>query len=431
MLYKNLGINEKGHLTFAGIDTVNAANDYGTPLYLIDEDGLRARCRMYKSSFSELFPAGSLPIFAGKALCFKKIYGIIDEEGLGADVSSIGELYTAVNAGFPSEKIFFHGSNKTESDVASAIDMNVGCFICDNLWELESIDREAGYKGRRQKVILRLTPGIDPHTFDAVSTGKVDSKFGVSIETGQARVFTLQALEYKNIELIGYHCHIGSQVFDGATFTDAAKIMIGFSAAIRDECGFVPEYLDLGGGFGVPYTEDDKKLDYVPELEKISLALIEYCGEHGLKVPKIIMEPGRSITADNGITLYTVGGIKEIPGFKNYVAIDGGMTDNPRYALYKSKYTVILASRAADRADYRCTVAGRCCESGDLIGENMLLPKPKRDEILAVLTTGAYNYSMASNYNRVPRPPVVMVRGGKTYTAVRRESLDDLLRNDL
>ena len=431
MLYKNLGVNTSGHLTFCGLDTVELARKHGTPLYLTDENGIRERCRIYKTSMEKYFGEGSLPIYAGKALCFKKIYEIIADEGLGADVSSTGELYTAVKAGFPADKLFFHGNNKTESDIRFAVDQNTGCFMCDNEWELASINTAAGDKGIKQKVILRLTPGIDTHTFEAVNTGKVDSKFGVAIETGQAETFVKHAIDMENIDLIGYHCHIGSQIFEGRHFVAAGEIMLKFAAYIRDKYGYYPEYLDLGGGFGVPYVATDPVIDYEKEIENVAVNLKKVCVELNVKLPKIIMEPGRSIVADKAITLYTVGGIKEIPGFKNYVAIDGGMSDNPRYALYRSAYTVVLASRAEAEADYDCTVAGRCCESGDLIQENVKMPKPVRDEILAVLTTGAYNYSMASNYNRMQRPPVVMVKDGVDYVAVRRESLDDLLANDM
>ena len=431
MLYDNLGVNVEGHLTFCGMDTVKLAEEYGTPLYLIDENGIRDRCRVYTSAMKKAFGAGAMPIYAGKALCFKKMYKIMAEENMGADVSSSGELYTAYKAGFPVSRVFFHGNNKTDEDIKLGIELGVGYFICDNQWELESINAIAGSLGVTQKVILRLTPGIDPHTLEAINTGKVDSKFGVAIETGQGRRFVLNALNMENVELSGYHCHIGSQVFDGSQFIDAAEIMLKFTAEVKAECGYEPEYLDLGGGMGVPYTEDEPTIDYGTEILHVGAVVKSQCEKYGVKLPKIIMEPGRSIVGDKGITLYKVGGRKEIPGFKNYIAIDGGMTDNPRYPLYKAKYTVVLASRANDKADYRCTVAGRCCESGDMIQEDVMLPRPERGEILAVLTTGAYNYSMASNYNRIPRPPVVMIKDGKTELAVKRETLDDIIMNDM
>lgn len=431
MLYNNLGINEIGHLTFCGLDTTELAKEYKTPLYLMDENGVRDRCREYKTASDRAFPEGSLPLYASKALSFLEMYRIINEEGLGADVSSSGELYTAYKAGFPMEKVYFHGNNKTEDDIAFGMELKTGCFICDNAWELESIDRIAGEKGVVQKVILRLTPGIDPHTLEAINTGRVDSKFGVAIETGQAEEYLKDALSRKNISVIGYHCHIGSQIFEAESFEGAVEKMVAFSAEMRDKYGYVPEYIDIGGGMGVPYTEEDEKIDYGSEIDRLGEIMTACCGKHGLTVPKVLLEPGRSIVADKGITLYTVGGRKEIPGFKNYIAIDGGMTDNPRYALYGAKHSVYNASRPRDKADYMCTVAGRCCESGDLIREDILLPKPERGDILAVLTTGAYNYSMASNYNRIARPPVVMIKDGVCRIAVKRESLDDLLINDI
>lgn len=431
MLYENIGTTENGHLSFCNLDTVSLAKKYGTPLYLIDENGVRTRCETYKNAMNQYFGPGSFPIYASKALSFKGMYRITAEENIGADVSSGGELYTAIKAGFPPEKIFFHGNNKTEAEISMAMDFGIGFFICDNFWELENINEIAGKKGIRQKVLLRLTPGIDPHTLEAISTGKVDSKFGVAIETGQAEQFVKLALDLENIDLKGYHSHVGSQVFDGKSFVDAAEILLCFAEKIKETYGYTPEYLDLGGGMGVPYFDKDGRIDYVLEIKLIAEKLKAQCKKFNLSMPNIILEPGRSIVADNGITLYTVGGRKEIPGFKNYISIDGGMTDNPRYALYGAIYTVLLANRIKEKPNYVCTVAGRCCESGDLIQENVSLPRPERGDIIAVLTTGAYNYSMASNYNRVPRPPVVMIKDGVDYLAVKRESFDDLIRNDL
>lgn len=431
MLYKNLNINEAGHLTFAGYDTTALAKEYGTPLMLLDEMSVRARCREYKNAMKEAFPEGSMPLYASKALSFKHLYEIMAQENMGIDVVSSGELRTAVKAGFPMENAYFHGNAKTDEDIRFAIANRIGYFVCDNADELAAIDREAGKAGLRQKILLRLSPGIDPHTHAKISTGKIDCKFGAVIENGQAERLILQALSCKNVELRGYHCHIGSQIFDHAPFCEAAVMMLTFLAQIKEKHGFCAPVLNLGGGMGVPYTKDEPAIDYGENIRKIGLLVSDTCKELGIPVPVILMEPGRSIVADSGMTLYTVSSTKEIPGFKNYVSVDGGMTDNPRYTLYEAPYTVLSASRVAETADFPCTLAGRCCESGDLIQENVTLPAPRRGDLVAVLTTGAYNYAMSSNYNRIPRPPIVMIGENGPYTAVRRETLDDLLSYDL
>ena len=430
MICDNISVNEKGHLTFAGYDTVELAEKYGTPLYLMDEDKIREHVRAYKTAMAEYFPKGSMPEFASKAFSCKQIYRIMAEEGIDIDVVSPGEIYTAVKAGFPMENSFFHGNNKTDDDIRFAIENKVGCFVVDGEDELLALDRIAGEMGVKQDILLRITPGIDPHTHKKISTGSVDSKFGTAIETGQAMEITKKALALNNINLCGFHCHVGSQVFEPQPFTDASENMLDFIADVRDTLGYTAEILNLGGGLGVRYTEADPEIDYGEKIKEIAEILNCQCEKLNLPVPKVLMEPGRSLVADAGMTLYTVGSVKEITGYKNYVSIDGGMTDNPRYTLYESPYTVILASRANDEKNYTATVAGRCCESGDLIQENVKMPKPIRGEILAVLTTGAYNYSMASNYNRVGRPPVVMLNSKQDYIAVRRETLKDICALD-
>lgn len=430
MICNNISVNEKGHLTFAGYDTVELAEKYGTPLYLMDEGKIREHVRDYKTAMAKYFPAGSMPEFASKSFSCKQIYRIMAGEGIDIDVVSPGEIYTAAAAGFPMENSFFHGNNKTDADIRFAIENKVGCFVVDGEDELSALNRIAGEMGVKQNILLRITPGIDPHTHKKISTGSVDSKFGTAIETGQAMEIVKKALSLENIKLCGFHCHVGSQIFESQSFTDASEIMLEFIAEVRDSLGYTAETLNLGGGLGVRYTEDDPEIDYGEKIKEVAEILNTQCEKLGLPVPKILMEPGRSLVADAGMTLYTVGSVKEITGYKNYVSIDGGMTDNPRYTLYESPYTVILASRANDEKDYTATVAGRCCESGDLIQENVKMPKPARGEILAVLTTGAYNYSMASNYNRVGRPPVVMLNSERDYLAVRRETFKDICALD-
>ncbi len=431
MICNNLTINEKGHLAFAGRDTTELAKAYGTPLYLLDENKIREKCRIYKRAMAREFGDAALPLYAGKALCIKDIYRIMREEGMGIDVVSSGEVYTAHAAGFPMEKAYFHGNNKTDSDIAYAIEVGVGYFVCDNEEELFAIEHEAEKRGITQKILIRLTPGIDPHTHKAISTGRVDSKFGVAIETGQAMTLVRTALSQKQIELCGFHCHIGSQIFETEPFTDAADIMLRFIGDAKKELGFVTRELNLGGGMGVRYLESHPAIDYAENIAIIASKMKKVCAELGIDLPAVRMEPGRSIVADAGLTLYTVGTLKTIPGFRNYVSVDGGMPDNPRYALYQSPYSVLLANRMNDKRDTVCTIAGRCCESGDLIQEGVPLPKPARGDILAVLTTGAYNYAMASNYNRLPRPAMLMLADGKERLILRRETFEDLLRNEL
>jgi len=395
----------------------------------MDESKIRSMCRLYKNAL--LRYGNGLPLYAGKALCVKGIYRIIAEEGLGADVVSGGELHTVMAADFPLERVYFHGNNKTDNDIADAIDARIGYFIADNIEELDSIEHYASQAGIKQKILLRITPGIDPHTHQKIITGNVDSKFGSAIETGQALEIVKYALTLKHIELVGLHCHVGSQIFEADPFTDAADIMVRFIALVKSETGWEAEKLNLGGGLGVRYIEEHPEIDYDAEIDKITAHVKAACDEYSLKLPELLLEPGRAIVAAAGITLYTVGSVKKITGFKNYVSVDGGMPDNPRYALYSSPYTAVVANRANNPRDFECSIAGRCCESGDLIQENIMLQGCERGDILAVLVTGAYNHSMASNYNRLPRPPIVMVNDGKTYTLVRRESYDDLLRNEL
>lgn len=431
ILYPHLSANDKGHLTIGGLDTVELAKEYGTPAYVIDEDVVRANMRTYLSSAEASFGKGALPLFASKALCCKEIYRIASEEGLGIDCVSGGELYTANEVGFPAEKIYFHGNNKTDKDISDAMDMGVGKFVVDNIDELYAVNAEAQKRKTIQNILLRITPGIDPHTHKAIMTGSVDSKFGSAIETGQAMEIVKLAILLPCVHLCGLHCHVGSQIFDVQPFSDAADIMVRFISQIKKECNFEIDELNLGGGFGVRYTEYDPYIDYAKAISDIGTIVTDYCKCHNIKTPVVRLEPGRSIIAAAGITLYTVGSIKEIPGFKNYISIDGGMPDNPRYALYQSRYTALIANHVQSPRNFRATIAGRCCESGDLIGEDMDIQKPVRGDILAVLTTGAYNYSMASNYNRLPRPPVIFVSGGKAREVVRRETYSDLVRLDV
>lgn len=431
MLYNNLSVNESGHLTIGGLDATELAAEYGTPLYVLDEDVVRSNCRTYVNAMHEHFGSDAAPLYASKALCFKGIYPVAESEGMCVDVVSPGEIYTALAAGFPAEKLFFHGTNKTDEDIEFGVANGIGCFVVDNMNELEVLDRVAGEHGIIQPVLLRLTVGLDPHTLEAINTGRVDSQFGVPIDTGQADGFVRAALACSNISVKGFHSHVGSQIFESESFCRQVEILAEYAAKIKAETGFEAGIFNIGGGFGVRYTEKDPLSDIPERIREVSEHLKATCEKFGINVPRIFMEPGRSIVADAGVTLYTTGGTKEVKGYRNYVTVDGGMTDNPRYALYKSEYTVLNANRMNEPADYECTIAGRCCESGDRIAEYIDIAKPERGDTIAVLTTGAYNYAMASNYNRVPRPAMIMISGGEARLVVRRESFEDMMKNEL
>ena len=431
MLTSNIARDENGSLLFAGQKVSALADRYATPLYLMDEARIRENCRMYKDAFRAAFGDAALPLYAGKACAFKQMYRIMAEEGMGVDAVSRGEIYTALAAGFPASRIWFHGDGKTDEDIRFALENGVGFFVVDGEEELYALNAEAARRGIRQKILLRVTPGIDPHTYEAVNTGRVDVKFGVPIGTGQALAFVKAALGAKHVELCGLHCHVGSMVFDESVFEDTADLMFAFMRKLRDELGYVTGTLDLGGGYGVRYVEADKRADIPGRIAALACHMRALAEETGLPMPEILMEPGRSIVADAGLTVYTVSAVKRIPGFKNHVIVDGGMTDNPRYCLYGSRYTVLPAETdAGETAVF--DLAGRCCESGDILQPAVTLPAgTKRGDRVAVCTTGAYNYAMASNYNRLGRPPVVMLRDGESYVAVQREGLDTLCALDV
>lgn len=431
LLYPHFDINEQGHLTVGGLDSVQLAKEYGTPVNLLDENVIRSQMRLYLRCAKQYFGKSALPLFASKALCCAEIYRIAADEGMGIDCVSPGELYIAERVGFPAERIYFHGNNKTDADLAQALDMGVGTFVVDNAEELESLNEQALARDMRARILLRITPGIDPHTHKAISTGGVDSKFGSPILTGQAEHIVLRALACPGIDLQGLHCHIGSQIFDAEPFIEAAQIMVAFMADMTHRHGAKLHELNLGGGFGVRYTQEQPVLDIENTVKTIADKVKALCAQNGIEMPRVILEPGRSIVAAAGVTLYTVGSVKQIPGFKNYVSVDGGMPDNPRYALYQSPYTALIANKADMPADFCATVAGRCCESGDLLGEGMMLQTPMRGDILAMLVTGAYQHSMASNYNKIPRPPLVMIKDGAARVVVRRETYEDLLAYDV
>ena len=426
-----LNINEKGHLTIGGRDTVSLAAKYGTPLMVYDEQAIRLNMRHFKESIDKYYNGHGLALYASKAFSCMEMCRIADSEGLGLDVVSGGELFTALRAGFPAEKIYFHGNNKTDEEIRLALKSGVGRFIVDNPEELNRLDTAAGELGIVQKISLRIKPGIDAHTHEFIKTGQIDSKFGFALETGEAMECVKLATAYKNVELMGLHCHIGSQVFEVDPFVLAAEVMMKFIADIKRETGIKISELNLGGGFGIKYSTEDKPLPLGEYMEPVSAAIKASAEKYGVDIPFILLEPGRSIVGAEGVTLYRVGSVKEIPDVRTYVAVDGGMTDNPRYILYRSEYTVLSANRAGETRDKTITVAGKCCESGDLIQENTLTQEVKSGDILAVLTTGAYCYSMASNYNRIPRPEVLMIKDGRARTIIKRETYEQICENDI
>ena len=424
-------VNEKGHLTISGCDTVELAEKYGTALYVMSEDEIRSVCRRYKSSFERHYNGKGTALYASKAFCCKEICRIVTEEGLDLDVVSGGELYTALAAGVDAKHIHFHGNNKTMQELRYALESGVGDIVVDNLNELHRIEKLSAEKGVVTSISMRIKPGIDAHTHEFIRTGQVDSKFGLDLASGEAMEALRRAKAMEHVAVKGLHCHIGSQILEKAPFVHAAEVMLQFYAKVRDELGMAFEHLNLGGGFGIHYTAQDDAIPYEEYMEDVSVMVHSTCEKLGLELPRIYIEPGRSIVGEAGITLYTVGSIKEIPGVRTYVAIDGGMFDNPRYALYQSAYTCCIANKASQPADFTATIAGKCCESGDLIGENMPIQHCEVGDTIAVCATGAYNYSMSSNYNRLQKPAVVFVKDSTDRIVVKRETLDDLVRNDI
>ncbi|MBR3589185.1 MAG: diaminopimelate decarboxylase [Clostridia bacterium] len=428
---ESLGVNEKGHLTFGGHDTVDLAEKYGTPVYIMDEVLIRKNCRKFVNSINENYDGNGRVIYASKAFSCKAMYKIINEENMGIDVVSGGEIYTAVQAGFPMEKAYFHGSNKSVQELEFAVKNNVGRIMVDNLFEMENLIEISERLDKTVSVIVRVKPGIEAETHSFIMTGQTDSKFGLDLDTGDAMKAIKMALNADKIAFKGIHCHIGSQIFAVDSFEQAAKVMVGIMDDIKKETGYEVEELDIGGGFGIRYIEEHNPADFSEYMEKVAVVIKEECAARNMKTPFVIIEPGRSIVAEAGITLYTVGAIKTIPDVRTYVSIDGGMCDNPRYILYQSSYMAVIANKANEKADFCATIAGKCCESGDMIQEHTYIQKPESGDIMAVLSTGAYNYSMSSNYNRNPRPAVVMLNGEEERIVVKAETYKDLIRNDM
>ncbi|NPV90354.1 MAG: diaminopimelate decarboxylase [Firmicutes bacterium] len=421
-------VNLAGHLEIGGYDAVQLARDFGTPLYVMDEAMIREICGQYRASF--IMKHHAEVFYASKAFLTMAMCRIIEQEGLGLDVVSGGELYTAIKAKFPPGRICFHGNNKQLDELRLALEYGVGRIVVDNYREIEMLGSLAEQMGRTAEVLLRVSPGVEAHTHEYIKTGQIDSKFGFTVPNGQALDAVKRCLAVKSLELRGIHCHIGSQVFEMESFGYTAGIMMELARDIYRETGLEIKELNLGGGFGIYYAEGDEPSRIEKYAEAVTDAIARKAGEYGLKPPRLMIEPGRSIVGEAGTTLYTVGSTKEIPGVRKYVAVDGGMSDNPRHALYQARYEACLANRMNSPAEEKVAITGKCCESGDMLIWDLPLPKVEAGDILAVACTGAYNYSMSMNYNRLCRPAVVLVQDGAAEVIVERENYEDLLRND-
>lgn len=429
-----LKINGKGHLEIGGADCVDLAEKFGTPLYVMDEAYIRNMCRVYRDAIEKYYDGNGLVLYASKAFSCLAVYKIVKQEKIGIDVVSGGELFTALKAGFPADKIYMHGNNKLVSELEYALQNDVGTIVVDSYSELDTLDTLSEKYGKRQSILIRVNPGVEAHTHHFIQTAKTDSKFGFSLSDGTAEKITEYAIRKKHLKLKGYHCHIGSQIFEKQSFILAADKMMAFIREMKDKFAFEADTLNLGGGYGIWYTDEDAKIScdgYAEYLQALIAEIAAKAKAYDIKKPFLLIEPGRSIVGEAGITLYTVGAIKDIPGVKKYVAVDGGMFDNPRYALYQAKYTAVAANRASEKPTETVTIAGKCCESGDIVCANVNLPAVKRGDVLAILSTGAYNYSMASNYNRNLIPPVVLVKDGTAEYIVKPQTFEDLIRNDV
>lgn len=425
---------ENGHLMIGGCDATELAKEFGTPLYVFDEAYIRSMMRVYKNTIDSYYNGNGNVLYASKAFSCEAVYRIAQQEKIGCDAVSGGELYTALKAGFNAANIYVHGNNKLCYELEEAVEAGVGGIVLDSISEAQILDKICLEKGKIQDVLIRINPGIEAHTHAFVQTARTDSKFGFSISDGSALDIIKGVLELKNIRLRGFHCHIGSQIFEKQSFVLAAEKMMNFIQHVKEETGFVANILNMGGGFGIYYTDEDPKLnekDYAGYLIALIESIKTKAKELALPEPYLLIEPGRSIVGESGITLYTVGTIKDIPGIKKYVAVDGGMFEAPRYALYQSKYCAAKADDVNAPNTQVVSIAGKCCESGDLVAADVKLPEVKIGDILAVFSTGAYHYSMASNYNRNFVPAAVLVADGKADIIVKRQNYEDIVRNDV
>uniref|UniRef100_UPI0039EACCBC diaminopimelate decarboxylase n=1 Tax=Clostridium perfringens TaxID=1502 RepID=UPI0039EACCBC len=420
---------EGNELYVGGVKASALSKEYGTPLYVIDEELVRSNCRRYYNAM-KCEERGNRVTYAGKAFINMSMCNLVNEENLYLDVVSGGELYTAYKAGFPLERIYFHGNNKSDYEIDLGVRLEIGRFIVDNIHELEVLNSIAQEYGRVQKVYLRITPGVEAHTHEYIKTGQLDSKFGFPVIGDTVYDAIKRAMELEYIELNGLHCHIGSQIFDLEPFEDTTEIMLNLINDIKEKLGYEIKELDLGGGFGIYYTEGDKPKEIEEYCSVIINKADEICRKLNMNVPILSIEPGRSIVGNAGLTLYTVGAIKEIPNIRKYVSVDGGMSDNIRPALYSANYESLIANRVFDNSKEIVTVAGKCCESGDVLLNSIEMPRMETGDILAIMSTGAYGHSMANNYNRIPKAAVISVSNGISKVMCKRETYEDLLRNE-
>ncbi|MEW6227720.1 MAG: diaminopimelate decarboxylase [Bacillota bacterium] len=422
-------ITDDGELEIGGCTATCLARDFGTPLYVMDEEAIRARCREAVGALSRVYP-NSFVAYASKAFCTMAMCRLVHQEGLGLDVASGGELYTALQAGFPADLILFHGNNKSPEEVEMGVRAGVMRFVVDNLYELDVLADTARRFRKKVHVQIRLTPGVEAHTHEYIRTGQVDSKFGLGIMDGQAMAAVRKVLAMDSLVLDGLHCHIGSQILSVEPFAVAAGIVLDFAAEVRKACGYTIREVNLGGGLGIRYNNGDAGIPFGRYTIAVSKVVRERCLVQGLELPRLMMEPGRYIVGEAGTTLYTIGAVKEIPGVRKYVAVDGGLSDNPRVALYRAVYEAVVANKASTDPVEVVSIAGKHCESGDMLIWDVRLPKVAPGDLLAVLSTGAYNYSMSSNYNRYPRPAVVFVNSGMADIVVQREAYSDVIVGD-
>lgn len=433
MLLGTQRVNAKGHLEIGGCDTVELAREYGTPLYIMDEEAIRDNCRRYRTAFESRYPRNDIS-FASKAYLNMAICKIVEQEGLSLDVASAGELYTAMKAEFPAERILLHGNNKSEEELKLGLRYGVGRIVVDNFLELRQLSSLAKELDKTQKILLRVTPGIDPHTHRRIKVGQEDTKFGLSVANGDALEAITESLGLApRVQITGVHCHIGSQLLDAHTHEQAIDIMVAFLRKIVDTTGWTPEDLDIGGGLGIRYVETHEPPSYEEFAERLVTTLQKSLKKHGIPEPKLWQEPGRALVGETGTTLYSVGAIKRVllpEGEKKYVTIDGGMSDNPRPQLYDAIYEAVVANKMGEAKDQTVCVAGKHCET-DILIPHVKLGDVDTGDILAVQSTGAYNYAMASNYNRFTKPACVFVRNGQADIVSRRETLDDVVRLDV
>lgn len=429
-LYGTQSITANDHLSIGGVDTVELAKIYGTPLFVYDIALFRKRARDFIDTFKNA-SINAQVAYASKAFSSIAIYQVAAQEGLSVDVVSGGELYTALQAGFPSEKIHFHGNNKSLQELEFAFESKIGCIVIDNFHEIRMLKQLSTERKQKMHVLIRVTPGVEAHTHDFITTGQSDSKFGFDLSNGQADQAFKELLNDPYLELQGMHCHIGSQIFDTAAFRLAAKKLTDKMGEWLEKYQFHTNVLNLGGGFGIRYTEEDSPLEPAIYVDDMIQTVKQEANKLNLAMPEIWIEPGRSLVGDAGTTLYTIGSQKEVPNTRRYLAVDGGMSDNIRPALYDAKYDAVIANKMSQSATSTYTIAGKLCESGDKLIENIKLPEAEPNDILATFCTGAYGYSMASNYNRIPRPAVVFVEDGEHQLAVKRESYEDLVKLDL